>query len=163
MATGIMFVHRAALCLVLSGACGGDDAEVAPGDVVGAYLAVGQSLAKDEVEPLSKLSAQVSAAAQIKKGESGIDTLAKGASTLDAGDLPAARTAFKAMSAGMIEYLQAHPDEQAGHTIVHCPMAFGGKGGLWVQKEGKVQNPYEGLRMPSCGDKLGWTAELPKT
>ena len=40
-------------------------------------------------------------------------------------------------------------------------MAFGGKGGLWVQQEGPILNPYEGSRMLDCGDKLGWDAELP--
>ena len=41
-------------------------------------------------------------------------------------------------------------------------MTFGGKGALWVQKAGKVMNPYEGSRMLHCGDKLDWDAELPK-
>ena len=38
-----------------------------------------------------------------------------------------------------------------------------GKGGVWVQAEGKVMNPYEGSRMLHCGDKVEWSADVPKT
>ena len=36
----------------------------------------------------------------------------------------------------------------------HCPMAQGGTGGYWIQREGTVANPYFGARMLECGDLL---------
>jgi Cu(I)/Ag(I) efflux system membrane fusion protein len=143
--------------LLLLTACKGDDpGGPGEGGVLGAYLAVGQSLANDDVAPLSEQGPSLVAAA------SGLPTVATAAGSLAGAELPEARTAFKAVSTGMIEYLRAHPDEQAGLTIVHCPMTFEGKGALWVQRQGKIQNPYEGSRMPTCGEKLDWSAELPK-
>lgn len=153
------------LSIVLLGACGGDDKaqQAADGTMLSPYLAIGDTLASDELDQLPELGAQVIKAAEAKQGDPGVDAIIQGAGRIGAQDIQTARTAFKKMSAGMIEYLEAHPDEQAGHTIVHCTMTFGGKGGLWVQKEGKVMNPYEGAMMLHCGDKLAWDAELPAT
>jgi hypothetical protein len=33
----------------------------------------------------------------------------------------------------------------------YCPMANGGKGGYWLASEAKIQNPYYGKMMMSCG------------
>ncbi|MCA9649669.1 MAG: DUF3347 domain-containing protein [Myxococcales bacterium] len=133
------------------------------GTMLSPYLAIGDALAHDGVEPLAELAPQVAQAARASAGQPGVEALAAGASRLADQDLAAARATFRRMSTGMIEYLRAHPDQQAGLTIVHCPMTFGGKGGLWVQPQGKVMNPYEGSRMLHCGDPLDWSAELPST
>jgi hypothetical protein len=60
------------------------------------------------------------------------------------------------MSEGMLDYLAAHPDERVGLQVVHCPMTFEGEGARWVQREGKVMNPYEGAMMLHCGDVEPW-------
>lgn len=153
------------ISVALLAACGGEDKAQQAGDgtMLSPYLAIGDTLASDSLEQLPELGAQVIKAAEPKQGEPGVDAIIQGAGRIGAQDIQTARTAFKKMSAGMIEYLAAHPEAQAGHTIVHCTMTFGGKGGLWVQKEGKVMNPYEGAMMLHCGDKLGWSAELPAT
>jgi hypothetical protein len=154
------------VCTALLPACGGgeDQAKQAgDGTVLTPYLAIGDTLAADKLEQLSELGAQVIQAAEPKQSDPGVASIIQGAGRIGAQDIQTARTAYKKMSDGMIEYLAAHPDERAGHTIVHCPMTFGGKGGLWVQKEGKIMNPYEGAMMLHCGDKLGWDAALPKT
>ena len=131
--------------------------------MVDAYLTIGDALAHDQVDGLDELGSTLTKAAQTKRGEPGVDAIVQGASHLGGQDLAATRAAFEEVSTGMIEYLHAHPEQQQGRTIVHCPMAFGGKGGVWVQPAGKVINPYEGSRMLHCGDKLGWDAELPAT
>jgi hypothetical protein len=149
---------------LLSSACGGDEVEQAnDGTLLTPYLAIGDTLAADKLDRLSELGAQVIQAAESNKGQPGVDAIVQGAARIGAQDIQTSRTAFKKMSGGMIEYLEANPDQQAGHTIVHCTMTFGGKGGLWVQKEGKIMNPYEGAMMLHCGDKLGWGAQLPQT
>lgn len=33
----------------------------------------------------------------------------------------------------------------------YCPMANAGKGGFWLASESKIQNPYYGKQMMSCG------------
>lgn len=147
-------------------ACGGSGKEAQPtndGTMLTPYLAIADTLAADSLESLPELGTQVTAAAEAHRSEPGVDAIVQGAGRIGAQDLEAARTAFKQLSDGMIEYLAAHPEQQAGRVLVHCPMTFAGKGALWVQGEGKVMNPYEGSRMLHCGDKLGWDAERPKT
>lgn len=160
---------QTSLTLVVSAtllsACGSEDKaqQAADGTLLTPYLAIGDTLAADKIDQLSELGAQVITAAESQQGEPGVDAIVQGAGRIGAQDIQTSRTAFKKMSGGVIEYLSAHPDKQAGHTIVHCSMTFGGKGGLWVQKQGKIMNPYEGAMMLHCGDKLDWGAELPQS
>ncbi len=58
--------------------------------------------------------------------------------------LEAARTAFAALSA-KAEKLAS---EQPGYYVVHCPMAKK----EWVQTSEKIENPYYGKAMSSCGE-----------
>ena len=44
----------------------------------------------------------------------------------------------------------------AGYEVVFCPMAFNNKGAYWVQKTGEIINPYHGMMMLHCGDKVAW-------
>jgi Cu(I)/Ag(I) efflux system membrane fusion protein len=138
-------------------------AEANDGTLVTPYLAIGDTLASDSVDGLPELGAAVIKATEGKAEEPGVDKIIQGAGRVASQDIATARTAFKSMSDGMIEYMRAHQDKQAGHMLVHCTMTFKGKGGLWVQKEGKVMNPYEGAMMLHCGDKLKWDADLPST
>jgi hypothetical protein len=169
MAAFVMMIARMGSSLVfamaLLSACGSGDKvkEAGDGTLLTAYLTIGDTLAADKLDKLPELGAQAIKAAESQQGKPGVDAIVQGAGRIGAQDIQTSRTAFKKMSGGMIEYLGAHADKQAGHTLVHCPMTFGGKGGLWVQKEGKVINPYEGAMMLHCGDKLDWGAELPKT
>ncbi|MCH9684553.1 MAG: hypothetical protein K0V04_24165 [Deltaproteobacteria bacterium] len=158
---GVSLVIAAAL----ASACGKDNPAEKTGDgtLLTPYLAIGDTLASDKLDALDKLGAQVIQAAESMQGQPGVDAMVQGAGRVGAQDIQTARSAFQKMSGGMIEYLKANPDAQSGNTIVHCPMTFGGKGGLWVQPQGKVMNPYEGAMMLHCGDKLDWTAELPQT
>jgi hypothetical protein len=152
------------IATVLAAACGGKgEAKQADGPLLTPYLAIGDSLAADTLDRLPELGTEIVTTAESLEQEPGVDAIVKGAGSIGAQDIQAARTAYAQMSSGMIQYLEAHPDEQAGLVIVHCPMTFGGKGGLWVQKQGKIMNPYEGARMLHCGDKLAWGAALPKT
>lgn len=143
-------------------ACGNKAQQADDGTMLTPYLAIADTLAADQLDSLPELGAKVIEAAKPKQGEPGVAAIVEGAGGIGAQDLQASRTSFKKLSEGMIEYLAAHPDDRAGLTLVHCPMTFGGKGARWVQKEGKVMNPYEGSKMLHCGDKLGWSAELPK-
>lgn len=37
---------------------------------------------------------------------------------------------------------------------LHCPMAFQGQGAVWYQDSDQVRNPYYGLAMPGCTDRV---------
>lgn len=167
-----MFLSRMAssslvVSLAIATSCGGTSEDKAKqagdGTLLTPYLAIGDTLAADKLDQLPELGAQVIAAAESRQNEPGVDAIVQGAGRIGAQDIQTARTAYKKMSDGMLQYLAAHPEDRAGHQIVHCTMTFGGKGGVWVQKEGKIMNPYEGAMMLHCGDKLAWDAELPKT
>jgi hypothetical protein len=140
--------------------CGGQ-AKVDDGTVLTPYLAIGDTLAHDELEALPELGAAVIKAAESRQDDPGIQAVVQGAARVGAQDIATARTAFKKMSEGMIAYIKAKPDAQTGHMIVHCTMTFAGDGAAWVQKEGAIMNPYEGAMMLHCGDKIAWNADVP--
>jgi Cu(I)/Ag(I) efflux system membrane fusion protein len=64
----------------------------------------------------------------------------------DAADLTERRTAFQSLSEEVVS-----GDTPPGHSVVFCPMAAGGNGASWLQKEGEVRNPYFGSAMLHCG------------
>ncbi len=131
------------------------------GTLITPYLVIGETLARDSIDDLPALGALVIEAAEGHASEPGVADLVQGAGRLGAQDIATARTAFKNMSHGMIDYMKADPTRRDGHMIVHCTMTFGGEGAAWVQAEGQVMNPYEGAMMLHCGDKVPWDGEVP--
>lgn len=67
-----------------------------------------------------------------------------GASLAKSESLEAARTEFATLSA-KAEKLAG---KQSGYYVVHCPMAKKD----WVQTSEKIENPYYGKAMASCGE-----------
>ncbi|HEY8379229.1 MAG TPA: hypothetical protein VIK91_22200 [Nannocystis sp.] len=145
--------------VVLVAACGGESskqAPAAPTSILEPYITIQETLARDSLERLSELSAQVVMAAEPLQQEAGVADVVVGAGRVAAHDIETARAGFQKMSAGMITYLKAHPDKRAGYEVVFCSMAFNNKGAYWVQKEGEIVNPYHGMMMLRCGDKVAW-------
>ncbi len=138
-----------------------DEKPAADGTLLTPYLGIQSTLAEDKLDNLAELGAAVVSASEGKADKPGVDKIIQGAGRIAAQDIATARSAFKTMSEGMIEYVKADAAKQEGHMLVHCTMTFGGKGAAWVQKSGKVMNPYEGAMMLHCGDKLLWTDEIP--
>ncbi len=69
-----------------------------------------------------------------------------------ASDLKAARGAFHAISkdlAKMVEHIGTSGKSDV--LKMRCPMAFGGKGGIWLQDGDDLANPYYGAAMYKCG------------
>lgn len=148
------------LTLVIAGGCSKHEPNPASdGTFVVPYLEVQEKLADDETTDLEPIATRLVAVASSAAGQGGVERVLEGARKLPTTDLAAARSAFKTLSAGVIENLRAHPEQQAGLMIVHCPMTFDGSGASWVQVTGPVRNPYEGRRMPNCGDKVSWAEE----
>ncbi|HET6428226.1 MAG TPA: efflux RND transporter periplasmic adaptor subunit [Phycisphaerae bacterium] len=44
------------------------------------------------------------------------------------------------------------PDRQDAYYLLRCPMAFEGRGAVWLQQSQQTQNPYFGAAMLTCGD-----------
>ena len=68
-------------------------------------------------------------------------------------DLTAVRRVFENLSKTMSKVAMSFEirfDKPA--VIVHCPMAFDGKGANWLQAGTEVRNPYFGKAMGGCGD-----------
>jgi len=155
---------RAALLLLAVSSFGCDSKDEKPaadGTLLTPYLRIQSTLAEDKLDNLAELGAAVVSAAEGKADKPGVDKILQGAGRIAAQDIATARSAFKTMSEGMIEYVKADADKQKGNMLVHCTMTFSGKGAAWVQQEGKVMNPYEGAMMLHCGDKLQWSDEIP--
>ncbi|MCY0988327.1 hypothetical protein OV203_14440 [Nannocystis sp. ILAH1] len=151
--------RRILLTFIAAVACSseaGKPAQPAPTSVVQPYVTIQETLAADRLDKLSELSAQVVVAADPLQTEAGIPEVVAGAGRVAAQDIDTARAGFEKMSMGLISYLKAHSDQRAGYEVVFCPMAFNNKGAYWVQKTGEIINPYHGMMMLHCGDKVAW-------
>jgi Cu(I)/Ag(I) efflux system membrane fusion protein len=79
----------------------------------------------------------------------------------DAADLVALRAALHDVSDATIVALDLFGWEGEGGqpAVFHCPMAFDGDGGDWIDLGDEVLNPWYGARMLRCGDRV---RDLPK-
>ncbi|MGH1344417.1 MAG: hypothetical protein ACRBN8_22850 [Nannocystales bacterium] len=143
--------------------CDSSDKPATDGTLLTPYLQIQSTLAEDKLDNLPELGAALVAASEGKTDKPGVDKIVQGAGRIAAQDIATARSAFKTMSEGMIEFVKADAGKQEGHMLVHCTMTFAGAGAPWVQKSGKVMNPYEGAMMLHCGDKLQWSDEVPSS
>jgi len=70
-------------------------------------------------------------------------------------DLEQVRSAFALLSDELLVLVKSFG---VGNTDsiyeLHCPMAFKGRGASWLQDSELVRNPYLGLSMPKCHDKI---------
>ncbi len=82
----------------------------------------------------------------------GIASAAKGLGS--AGDVEAARSAFGEVSRHVVALLAADRTLAEGKHVFECPMAAGYK--KWIQPTAKLENPYMGTKMLSCGGESTW-------
>lgn len=71
------------------------------------------------------------------------------------GSLEAAREAFRSISHALLKASGKARGPQTAQSLAHfyCPMVPGG-GGDWMQRGGKLANPYWGSEMLRCGEKV---------
>ncbi|NIM11266.1 MAG: DUF3347 domain-containing protein [Candidatus Aminicenantes bacterium] len=112
-----------------------DSEHAKEGKVFAYYVAAQEALAADNYAEAKRSLEHL---AKHSKGE--LKSLLE--SVLKAGDLNALRHAFKPLS----EHI-AKAELPAGLAVAYCPMAKA----HWVQKNGKVANPYYGSEMLRCG------------
>lgn len=111
------------------------------------YLKIQASLANDSLTGVSENAQAISKAVQ---GDAHAlpPTVANEADALaKASDLRSARAAFKPLSDSLIRYL-ADLKAKDAYVQVYCPMARAS----WLQSDRKVNNPYYGPAMATCGE-----------
>ncbi|MBC2593205.1 DUF3347 domain-containing protein [Ruficoccus amylovorans] len=149
------------LSLLLTNLLHAGDEVLAPGFVsalVPGYLSIEKGLAADDLPAAQKgakgFLAVMDKAPDASKGAGRADEhLSKLAQAIaGAKDLAAAREAFQGLSVGM-ERLITHVgvSDDSSLYLLHCPMAFDGKGASWIQDDKSVANPYYGQKMLRCG------------
>jgi hypothetical protein len=146
----------AMLGLALASACRSKSPPAADGTMLTPYLAIGETLAEDELDHLPLLGAQLVTAAEPQAEQPGVAEILAGTSRIGAADIATARLAYRKLSEGMIAWLDANTEQREGLMLVHCPMAFANEGAYWVQPRGQLRNPYEGAMMLRCGADIDW-------
>ncbi len=127
--------------LALHGALAGDDADAAK---AAAERLAGALDALEAAAPEGPARAALEAA---------LPAIRKGLTELRAaGELDPQRTAFEPVAMGVAQWLREVDALDVEKVyLVHCPMAFGGRGGDWLQADPSVANPYFGSAMFGCG------------
>jgi protein tyrosine phosphatase (PTP) superfamily phosphohydrolase (DUF442 family) len=133
-----------------------DKPDTADGTLLTPYLAIGETLADDDLDNLATLGAQIVTAAEPQAEQPGVAEILAAAGRIGAADIATVRLAYRKLSDGMIAWLAANPEQREGLMLVHCPMAFTNQGAYWVQSRGQLRNPYEGAMMLRCGADVAW-------
>lgn len=103
------------------------------------YESVRAALAADDLSAANKAAAQI-AKSQKNTASAAAEKIASAAK------LDAAREAFKALSKEALSVAKGQP----GYFHANCPMVKNGEGD-WVQTTRKINNPYFGKSMLTCG------------
>ncbi len=111
-----------------------------PSALVPCYEKIAAALVGDDFVG-AKAAAQQLFAAAGRNHESAIAASAQ--IVARAGDLAAAREAFKVLSRDLITLAR----REKGYFVVNCPMANAD----WLQSTRKIANPYFGQAMSACG------------
>lgn len=116
--------------------------------IVASYLQIHAALSADKTDNV-KPAAQAIAKEGVRMGAGG-EAIVKAAEAMEsAGDLKAARAALGPLSDAVIAAASADDwKDLAGVKIGFCPMV----NKSWIQKDGKVSNPYYGSEMLTCGE-----------
>ena len=138
-------------------------------EALDAYLAVQAALANDRLDPVAAQALVVAFDAAAEEAPTGdphfwhsrageVGAARQAAAALAAAtELDAARIAFGQLSVPFASLVQQH-GVPAGYDLARftCGMAKGvPEGGVWMQREGELRNPYFGAAMLSCGRRDG--------
>jgi Cu(I)/Ag(I) efflux system membrane fusion protein len=137
----------------IHGVAAGGDSDVVD-SFVGPYLTIQTSLAGDDIAKAKSGAARLTQA--IKSADGSAEMMAYlGTAARQIGEAPdieSARRGFLNLSHQMVQLVK-----EAGTTggkalyLAHCPMAFDGEGGSWIQADKTIANPYYGAAMLRCG------------
>ena len=134
--------------------------------LLASYLAIHQQLAKDKLDGLpaevAKLSKQVQIIAKSDVKPAGraddydkhISGLATALDDFQTGNLEEARVSFGKVSAVLIAVITEFPPPlESSVRVMNCPM-WDKSPANWLQAARRVENPFMGAKMPSCGEMV---------
>lgn len=111
------------------------------------YLKIQSALAKDSIDGVASNASAIASAIRGDSMKMVSPEIAADADALaKAKDLASARVVFKHLSKSLIQYLNHH-NVTGAYVEAYCPMAKAS----WLQKGDKIDNPYLGGSMRSCG------------
>lgn len=121
------------------------------------YLQMQQGLAADDLQAAQVgakhfLAAMKQAPHEGDAHEEAMDLSQPAKTIMSVTEIASARTAFLELSrevTSLIKHIGVTTDTPL--YAAHCPMAFDGKGGGWVQSDKHIANPYYGSMMFRCG------------
>jgi hypothetical protein len=112
------------------------------------YIKIQAALAQDSLQGVSANATMIVKGVQTDTAKALPDDVARQAEMLaGAGDIKAAREAFKPLSDSLIKYLGANKAHRGHYVQVFCSMA----NARWLQTGSVVSNPYYGKSMARCG------------
>lgn len=115
-------------------------------ELLGSYYRIHQGLVGDA------LDAAANAAAAIGKHAAAPAELTVAADAVaTAPDIAVARDKFQALTDHMRSLVESVGTHDGTVYVARCPMAFGGRGGTWLQGDKTIANPYFGSKMLRCG------------
>ncbi|MCB9915105.1 MAG: efflux RND transporter periplasmic adaptor subunit [Planctomycetes bacterium] len=116
-------------------------------------VAVGVALAADDAPATRRaLDALARALATARDDAALAAALADVGGAPPGDDLEALRAWYDTLSRALVPLVRARGNPLAATLrVVHCPMAFDGRGADWLQREARVANPYYGALMLRCG------------
>ena len=119
-----------------------------------AYLQISQALAEDQEKPASQAMPALLEAITALPADPEKEKLLTATQQLQKTTaLKSMRKKLPPVSKHLISLVRKHGINQLGNLyVVHCPMADEGNGADWLSPIPKVQNPYFGSGMYSCGD-----------
>ena len=118
------------------------------------YEKVRAALASDDLAAAKKAAASIATESKIplkepltdEQKERQVRFAATVKALASADSLKTARGEFKALSKRAIHYAEG----KGGYFVANCPMVEGGEGD-WVQTSKRINNPYFGKSMLTCG------------
>ena len=146
-------LFTAMLCLFATSLVGNP----APADVdslIKPYFIIQEGLAKDNLEAAKSGAEKFLTVLEQKKGDDELFVkIESSASQIKSSkDIDSARKSLLVLSSTMQSLIKKSGSAiKTNVYVAFCPMAFGGKGGAWLQKDKTINNPYWGARMLRCG------------
>ncbi len=134
------------------------------GPAFSGYLDLQEALRTDDLPTAKKVAGNLVATFETycadsisAKGQTLFDSLSRAGLDLSteiskSSDIAAARAQFAALTSTMLSYADSYGMGDVNRAYkFFCPMANGGEGAPWLQRDDNKQNPYFGTAMPKCG------------
>lgn len=113
------------------------------------YVSLDNALANDDAMTAQKAAAKLAIA--MKDIPESANAMKAALAISKTKNITLQRESFATLNLSIIKLLKAHKPDNAMPYIHYCPM----KKAYWLSNSEKIQNPYYGKSMPSCGKTIG--------